>query len=121
MPEGDINLLADLARLHEECGTADWDGYDARPVTGETRRQAERFLKALSAGCPPPSLGAIPCGSITFEWYREPYWTLTVSVTNQGQLHYAALLGEERACGTIPQFDEMPPRLVDLINRVWQT
>lgn len=120
MRELDAQLLAELSEVCEECCVADWDCYNALPVTSESHRQAVRFAKSLPAGCPLPSIGAIPCGSITFEWYREPFWTLSVSVSQQGQLHYAALLGEVRACGTFQQFDELPPPLLDLINRVYR-
>lgn len=112
-------LLAELDEVWKDCSEPDWDGYDAYPVTADARNQAERFLNALPADCHAPSLGAEPLGHLSLEWHRDRYWTLSVSVTPEGALHYAALLGRDRACGTIPNFDEVPQAILELIERVY--
>jgi hypothetical protein len=43
---------------------------------------------------------------------------LSVSVSPDGELHYAALLGLSKAYGTEPFFGEAPRPILDLIFRV---
>ena len=67
-----------------------------------------------------PSIGATPSGHISLEWHHSRRRTLTVTVDEGGDLHYAALLGPGRTCGTEPFFDEVPQVILDLIARVYQ-
>jgi hypothetical protein len=52
------------------------------------------------------------------EWHRSRRRTLSVSVSPEGELHDAALIGPNRAFGTETFFDEVPVTIVDLIRRV---
>ncbi|MBI3477365.1 MAG: hypothetical protein HY010_16655 [Acidobacteria bacterium] len=108
----------ELSVVAEECGSPNWDGYGAAPVVNEAIVEAHRFLGALPLGVPAPSAGAEPDGNVTFEWYRSARRTLSVSVTTEGDLHYAALIGPSRAYGTEPFFGEIPRVIMELIRRV---
>ncbi len=108
----------ELHSVVRECGLPDWDGYGATPVNQETFRQACRFLGVLPLGTTAPSVGAEPDGHITFEWHHSVRRTLSVSVSPEGELHYAALLGPSKAYGTEPFFGEVPEIILDLIRRV---
>jgi hypothetical protein len=56
---------------------------------------------------------------LTLEWHSSPRRTLSVSITPEGDLHYAALLGpRKKAYGTEPFFDEVPKAILDLIGQV---
>ena len=112
-------LRDELADTWHECRQPDWDGYDALPVLWETLQHAWRFLLAMPLGTPLPSIGAEPDGHITFEWHLAPRRTLSVSITPDELLHYAALLGPARTCGTEPFFGEVPDRILDLIRDVY--
>lgn len=116
--KGSIN---EFYRVFEDCRGANWDGYGAVPVSQEAFRHAYRFLEALPLGTPAPSVGAEPDGHITFEWYQSPRRTLSVSISPEGELHYAALLGLKKAYGTEPFFGEAPKDIVDLIHRTLAT
>lgn len=113
-------LLEELAEVWEECSQPDWDAYDALPVSWESLINARRLLLALPLGTKLPSIGAIPCGHISLEWHHSRRRTLSVTVDEDGDLHYAALLGPGRICGTEPFFDEAPQIILDLIARVYQ-
>ena len=115
---GANGVLEDLIKVTEECSSADWDGYGAAPITNETFWQAYHFLRALPFGFPIPSAGAEPDGHLTFEWHRSARRTLSVSVSSEGDLHYAALLGASKAYGTEPFSEVVPEIILDLINRV---
>ena len=108
-----------LADVWEECHDPNWDGYNALPVIWDTYNNAERFLLGLPLGIPGPSIGSEPDGHITLEWHRSLRRTLSVSISPDDQLHYAALLGPARTCGTEPFFGEVPDSILDLIGRVY--
>jgi integrase len=38
--------------------------------------------------------------TLLFEWYKGPRRTLSINLTAVGDLHYAALLGPNKQCGT---------------------
>lgn len=101
-----------------DCRQPNWDGYGARAVTQDALNNAWQFLVALPLGCPLPSVGAEPDGDFTFEWHHSARRTLSVSVTPDGNLHYAALIGANRAYGTEAFFGEVPLAIINLIARV---
>jgi len=113
-------LRDELAETWRECSEPDWDGYNALPVTLDSFANAERLLLSLPLGTQLPSIGAVPSGHISLEWHHSRRRTLTVTVDEDGDLHYAALLGPGRTCGTEPFFDEAPSSILDLIARVYQ-
>lgn len=108
----------ELHEVAKECSSINWDGYGAASVEQETIRQAERFLNALPLGMAAPSVGAEPDGQITFEWYQSPRRILSVSISPEGDLHYAALLGYRKRYGTEPFFGDIPSDVLKLVHRV---
>ncbi|MEX0828664.1 MAG: hypothetical protein WD032_00290 [Nitrospirales bacterium] len=111
----------ELFETFEECREPNWDGYGAQPVCNETYRLACEFLTAFPGDTPAPSVGAEPDGHLTVEWYRSPERTLSVSISADGNLHFAALLGVTKAYGTEPFVGEVPKIISDLIHRVTAT
>lgn len=109
----------ELVAVWDDCRHADWDGFGALAVTVDTLRNACQFIESLPLGCPAPSVGAEPDGQLTFEWHRRPRRTLSVSVTPDGYLHYAALVGPNRAYGTEAFFGEAPEAILDLVRRIY--
>ena len=112
------DAFEELFQTFEECREPNWDGYGAQSVREETYDLAHQFLTALPLSTPVPSIGAEPDGHITVEWHRSPQRTLSVSISPDGELHYAALLGAERICGTETFRARMPQVLSDLIARI---
>ncbi len=110
--------LNELVCVYEECRNAGWDGYGALPVSTDAYMYAVSFLRALPLGTPAPSVGAEPDGHITLEWYKSPRQTLSVSVSPEGQLHFAALMGSSKQYGSEPFYGNMPQAILDLIYRV---
>ena len=109
--------IEELHGIADECMSPGWDGYDAEPVRQETIRQAEDFLYALPLGVAAPSVGVEPDGQITFEWYQSSRRVLSVSVSPEGDLHYAAILGYSRRYGTEPFFGDVPAEILKLVQR----
>ncbi len=113
-----LDIIADLYRIRDEARLPDWDGYGALPVTIEALGNAQRFLEALPLGTPAPFIGAEPDGHLSLEWYRSPHHTLSISVSPEGDLYYAALLGTSRTHGSEAFFGAVPKCIIDLIHRV---
>jgi len=111
-------VFNELFQVVKECCEPNWDGYGAQPVSDTTYQLAQKFLEALPLGMPAPSIGAEPDGHLTVEWFRSPRRTLSVSISPEGDLHYAALIGSAKAYGTEPFFGEAPKAIVDFIHRV---
>lgn len=111
-------IQGELADIWEECHQENWDGYDALPVTWDTYHNAEQFIRALPLGVRMPSIGAEPDGHIALEWYHAPYRTLSVSVSPDQELNFAALLGSDKICGSTRFFGEVPKRILELIEQV---
>jgi hypothetical protein len=111
-------VYPELVELRSTAEEAGWDGYGALPITVDAYYRAAAFLWSLPNSTPVPSVSAEPDGHITFEWYRSPQRTLSVSVSPEGDLHYAALLGPNRAFGTEVFFGQAPKAILDLIQRV---
>lgn len=116
----DGEIYGELADVWRECSQPDWDGYNAVPVSGESYENAKRLVAALPPGTPQPTAGAEPDGQMTLEWRRSRRRTLSISVSPDDDLHYAALLGPARSCGTEPFRGETPQMLLDLIRRVYE-
>lgn len=108
----------DLGEVWNECSNPNWDAHGAEPVERETLRNAYLFIEALPYGYPLPSIGAEPDGHITLEWYRATNWILSVSVSAEGVLYYAALLGDEDPRGTCRFDGEVPKTILFWIRRV---
>ena len=110
--------LTELCEVFNECRKANWDGYQAEAVDEWTFHLANVLLEALPLGTSAPSISAEPDGHITLEWYRAPRRTLSVSVSPQGELYYAALLGSSKQYGSEPFSGVVAKALLDLIQRV---
>lgn len=108
----------ELGEQWNECRTPNWDCHGASPVEQDTLRSTYLFIEALPLGTPLPSVGAEPDGHLTLEWYRDPRWTLSVSISPEGILYYAALFGRDDVRGSESFFGEVPDILLGLIRRV---
>ena len=113
-----IEVVDDLYKTVEQCSSANWDGYGATPVTRETFMQVCNFMEALPLGTTAPSVGAEPDGNLTLEWYRSPSRILSVSISPEGELNYAALLGHRKTYGTEPFCVEVHSIILDIIRQV---
>lgn len=112
-------VLSELMQIAFVGSKAGWDGYNALPISSETSRLARTFLESLPNSIPSPAVGAEPDGQITFEWYRSPHRVLSLSISPEGDLHYAALIGPNKAYGAEVFYGDVPSVIHDLIRRVY--
>jgi hypothetical protein len=115
---GHAALTDALDELADGCAAPNWDGHGAEPLSTDTIEEARRVIASLPLGTARPEIGIEPDGQITLEWYRSPRFVLSISISPQAELHYAALLGPTRRYGTEPFFGELPPAILDLISTV---
>jgi hypothetical protein len=110
-------LSEQLADLAAECRSANWDGQGAAPVSDATLRYAQLLARALPAGGREPSVGVEADGHLTFEWYRDPHWLLSVSVGPHADLYFAGLFGTSDVRGHEVFQDTVPSLLRELIRK----
>ncbi len=110
--------LNELKDIVAECRTANWDGYNAYPIAADTYNFARQFLQALPLYSAPTSIGAEPDGNLTLEWYKSSRWLLSLSISPEGMLYYAALFGSSKQYGSEPFLGNVPQQILSLINRV---
>jgi hypothetical protein len=115
---GTSKAFEELSMAYMEFQVGNWDGYGALPVSQETYLLAEHFLKALPLGTKNPTIGAEPDGHLTLEWYNSPRKLLSLSISPEGMLHYAALFGSSKSYGSEPFASKIPDNIMALIRKV---
>ena len=107
-----------LLNLAVECGDDDWDGYGAKPVNAASMYLAVLLLQRLPSWADQPELSCDPDGDVSIEWYHGPRKTFSISVGEDGTLHYSGLFGTGEAHGSECFADDLPPAIVDNIYRL---
>ena len=103
----------------QPCKQANWDGEGADAVEYETYQTVYRLIEELPNGFPAPTISAEPDGYLSLEWYRNPRRLLSVSVSPDGTLYWASLIGSEDPRGSCQFFNEFPKTLLYWIGRVF--
>lgn len=114
-----IRLREELAEVFYESDESNWVGYGSRPVSTDTLRQAFCLLAELLPNMAAPSLSALPDGAVSMEWYHSDSRQIVLSIVN-GEIHYAAKLGEDRLCGSFASIDGWPKPLLTVVYRCSQ-
>ena len=102
----------------EECKSPNWAGCESRPVVLETYQNAYRFVEALPWELPAPEVGVEPDGHLTLEWHHSPQRTLSVSISPEGKIYFASLVGNNKRHGALEFYGEIPSDIIDLIKTV---
>lgn len=108
----------ELVAVWDECKISNWDGYNALPIKEKTLLNTYSFIEALPLGTTLPSIGVEPDGHLTLEWYRHPRWTLSISISPECNLYYAALFGDSVERGSEVFAGQVPQAILELIQRV---
>jgi hypothetical protein len=111
--------LSQLAALAAECGQPGWDGQDASAVDPAAVGLAQRFVRILPEGIPPPEFATEPDGSVSMDWIASPHRVLSLSAGRSNRLAYAWLDGAERG-HAVAAFDgqNVPPIILNLIRTI---
>lgn len=115
---GKQSAYNELYAFWQECKSPNWDGYNALAVEEKTLFNAYWFIESLPLGYPLPSVGAEPDGHLTLEWYSNPRWILSVSISPESMLYYAALFGTRYERGSDHFCGEIPQSILELMKEV---
>lgn len=92
-------IAARLAEIGRTAAMANWDGFDAEPVSAQTVNQTRQILSMLQAllpeTTPPPEVLAESDGEICIDWTSESARTISISVGDHGRINFAGRFGEE--------------------------
>ena len=113
--QSSIEVLSDV---WQRCREANWDGEGAKAVEQEAYQTARRLLESLPAAYSAPTISAEPDGHLNLEWYRQSRQLVTVSVSPDKTLYWAALVGSEDPRGSCQYSGEFPGTLLYWIERV---
>lgn len=98
--------------INDHCAEDGWDDAETRRIEGTTIQLAYLFLDLLPDYCDVPDISPEPDGHIELEWYVQPRRTLSVSISPQGKIYWAALYGTEDPRGSCPFPSESLPETV---------
>jgi hypothetical protein len=100
-----------LIEIYKECTEANWDGYNASPITLNTFYEALQLINLLPSALPMPEILAEPDGSIGFEWRKGQKLIFVISVEGKHKINYAGIFGSNKIHGS-EYFGEMLPSVV---------
>jgi hypothetical protein len=109
------SLGHELADIVQKCSSAGWDGYDAEPVSDESKIAALQLIEVLPEFILAPDVTPLPNGEIAFEWRvrHEIYFTISVSGVSLG---YAGVFGgSSKKYGEERFFDALPPSIQSIL------
>ena len=113
-------VLEDLLKEREEHSVDNWDGYGAKAVNIDSFYNACHFALSIPSNVPTPEIYVDTDGEITFEWYKGRRQVFSISVGSKSELAYAGLFGASKTYGVEQFYDDVPERLLDNINRLYQ-
>jgi len=107
------SLRHELADIVEKCSFAGWDGYDAEPVSDESKIAALQLIEVLPEFILAPDVTPLPSGEIAFEWRVGQEIDFTISVSGVSVV-YAGVFG-----GSCKKYGE--ERFFDALHRSIQS
>ena len=96
-------IYKDIHSLSEECRNEGWDGYDALPLSEESKKYALEFIDSLSSFCLTQIMESIDIipennGDFCFEWFKSNNRFISISV-KKDRLIFNYENEEKRGCG----------------------
>ena len=96
--------MDEIMNIAENCGTNNWDGYDAMPVSNAAINNTIAFVQALLEVLPMPEFSAEPDGSICLDWAVDRYAVFSISIGHNNRISYAWINGTDKGHG-VARFD----------------
>lgn len=96
-------LLDELKEIREECGDANWEGNNEKPISMEMYLKAKKFLAKLPADYELPHIAPTSLGMIEMEWYVKKGFRFAIRLAEDGACIYSGLLGSKSTPGGEPK------------------
>jgi hypothetical protein len=93
------SLLAQFEDTINAALNDNWDGEGAKAVREEAIVEALALLALLSPTIPEPEITVDTDGGISFDWQRSRTQMYALSVTGQGVIYYAGIIGSDHTHG----------------------
>jgi len=104
--------LESLDEVYEECSEANWDGYDAAPISLEAYFEASKLLRIIPNSYPMPDILPEPDGGIGLEWYKDRVFSFVISVSGKNIITYVGLFGKNNETYGTENFPDSVPKVV---------
>ena len=102
-----------------ECQSPNWDGYGAQPISLKAKAEAQRLVDLLPYWLAAPDVVPDPDGEMSLSWDLGPGHVFTLSVSPNGELSYAGLLGNGvKRHGVEPFKNDVPKAILDAIEEL---
>ncbi len=109
-------LIAEFSEVVTECSEPGWSGERSDPIASEAIAAGYKLISQLPEDLPSPSVGAIPEGLLSFEWYRSPKRVVMVVTNANNGVDYAIRRGDEVFHGSAPFFGKLPETVLSQIR-----
>ena len=110
------SLLAEFSEVISECMEPGWSGERSDPIRSEAIAAASKLITHLPDDVPSPTIGAVPEGLLSFEWYRNPKRVVMVIPNANNSVDYAIRRGDEVFHGSAPFFGSLPETVLSQIR-----
>lgn len=108
-----------IENIWRECQSPGWDGYGAQVVQIGAKAQAQRFVDLLPYRLPAPDPTAESNGDVSLLWDFGPGHIFSVSISADGLLTYAGLLGGGiKRHGVEPFNSDIPKIIIQSIDEL---
>lgn len=112
-------LEQELLTLFIQCKKANWDGYNASPVTMQTLMNAQKFLASLDeeqlCNC---EMSPEPDGEVAFEWYGDNGGIFSISIGNTNKLTFAGHFGNENKINGVHDFGQLDKKFIKSLTQM---
>jgi len=113
-------ILEEAFRVYVDNQVEGWDGHGGVPVDFETYQMTCGIINALPNHLQPTSVSVDPDGQMTLEWYKNVSRLLSVSISPNGEMHYASAVGARKYYGTEFFLGEMPEEILRIIFKIYK-
>jgi len=114
------NALKSLDEVYGECSEANWDGYDAAPISLEAYFETSKLLRIIPNSFPVPDILPEPDGGIGLEWYKDRGFSFVISVSGKNIITYAGRFGKNNETYGSEDFrDSISKVILDWLKRLF--
>jgi len=109
------SLMTKVEEIFERCVQAGWDGYDAEPISFDSRLATLKAIALLPDNIVPPDAVPEPAGEISLEWRSGNDLLFSLTVTGRTLIYASIVGGHSRQHGEEQFFDRLPKTVLEIL------